>query len=93
MSDSRTYTEVTPDIWDRVKSYGRETHGTVYEPVDGPTGTATTKTPIGDVVLTFALDAESSTITYGIKKKPFLVMSSQIWNGIESTIENCRSQT
>lgn len=91
MSDSRTYTEVTPDIWDRVKSYGQETHGTTYEPADGPTGTATTKTPIGDVVLTYALDAESSTIKYEITQKPFLVMSSQIWNGIESTIEKCRT--
>jgi len=91
MSDSQTYTEVTPDIWDRVKSYGQETHGTEYEPADGPTGTATTKTPIGDVILTFALNAESSTITYEIKQKPFLVMSSQIWNGIGSAIKKCRS--
>ena len=41
MSNSRTFPVVTPEILIRMKELGRAEHNIVYDPPDGPVGTAT----------------------------------------------------
>ena len=57
MSDSRTFPGVTPEILSRMKELGRAEHNIAYDPPDGPVGTATSQTPLGECVIEFAHDA------------------------------------
>ena len=51
MSDSRTFPGVTPEILSRMKELGRAEYNIVYDPPDGPVGTATSQTPLGECVI------------------------------------------
>lgn len=90
MSDCKTYDGVTADVFACVKKASAAEHGTVYDPADGTKGTATTKTPVGTVVLSFDLDTAKDAITYCIEKKPMLAPASAIWDGIASSIDKCK---
>jgi hypothetical protein len=90
MADCQTFDGVTPAVFACVKQQSAQQHGTVYAPPDASTGTATTDTPVGTVVVSFDLDTATVAITYCIVKKPFLVTESEIWNGIQSTINACQ---
>ena len=90
MSSSKTWYGVTPEIFTCVKTTSEHDHGTKYDPPDANQGTATTWVPaIGSIVLGFNLDS-SGALTYTIEKKPWIVSESQIWNGINESINGCR---
>lgn len=89
MAKTRSFGGVTPAIWECVKTTSFQQHGTKYVPADGNQGTATTSTPIGEVVLNFDCDPTRDTVTYTIVKKPFLVSENQIWSGIQETVDGC----
>jgi hypothetical protein len=90
MSSSKTWYGVTPEIFTCVKTTSEHDHGTKYDPPDADQGTATTSIPaIGEIVLGFNRDS-SGALTYTIQKKPFIVSESQIWNGINDSINGCR---
>jgi hypothetical protein len=90
MATSKTFNGVTAAIWERVKSASEREHGTVY--TEGDSGTATTNTPVGKIILEFKLDTAAQSVTYTIvKKPPFVVSTEQIWNGIQEAIQSCRS--
>lgn len=88
MSSSKSWNGVTNQIFSCVKQKSEKDHGTVYDPPDADSGKATTDTPVGNVVLGFNL--ADSTLTYTIEHKPFIVSDSQIWDGINDTINACR---
>ena len=89
MSDSMTFDNVTQTIWTCVMTTSEQEQGTTYT---GPvSGTATTKTIVGTVVLSYNFNATASTVSYTIVDKPFIVPASQIWNGIQTTINGCQS--
>lgn len=90
MSDSKTYSNVTEQIFDCVKTKSATEHGTVYDPATGDSGTATTHTVVGKVVLKFDLDTASGDLTYTLVDKPILAPEHEIWNGIEGAINSCR---
>lgn len=90
MAKTRNFGGVKQAVWECVKKTSYEQHGTKYVPADGNQGTATTSTPVGEVVLNFDYDLAKETITYTIVKKPFLVSDDQIWNGIQETIDGCQ---
>ena len=90
MSSSKTWNGVTEPIFACVKANSERDHGTKYDPVDGDRGTATTSTPVGDVVLSFDLQPNGA-LTYTIQKKPFLVSDARIWDGISEDINSCRA--
>ena len=90
MSDSKTYSGVTEQIFACVKANTAKEHGTVYDPLDGNQGTATTDTVVGEVILTYDLDPATSEIKYTLIKKPVLAPEHEIWNGIEGAINACR---
>jgi hypothetical protein len=85
----KSFGGVTPAIWECVKATSLKDHGTVYAPPGAAKGTATTKTLVGVVELSFDYDATKDTVNYCILKKPFLVSASQIWDGIQDTINGC----
>lgn len=86
----RTFDGVTAAVFDCVKQTSAKQHGTVYTGDDQ--GTATTNSPVGQVVLGYAFNSSQSTITYTIQKKPGIVSDSEIWNGIQNTIDQCQKQ-
>lgn len=92
MPDSRTFDDVSIDVWEKVKTLARDRFGTIFDPESSPAGTATTVTPIGDVVIDYALDADTEQITYTLRRKPMLILSGQIWTGLAETIDRCRQQ-
>ena len=92
MSDSKTYHGITPTIFECVKESSEKEHDTKYDPADGNSGTATTKTAVGNVVMDFSYDPDSGDLSYTIAKKPFVAPASAIWHGIGSTIDGCRSK-
>lgn len=89
MAKSRSFGGITPAVWSCVKSTSFKEHGTVYAPADGSTGTATTGTIVGQVVLGFTYDSVKDTVSYNIQQKPFIVSDDQIWSGIQETIDHC----
>jgi hypothetical protein len=90
MADCQTFNGVTPAVFACVKQQSAQQHGTVYNPPDGTTGTATTTTPVGTVVVSFDLDTSTGAITYCIVSKPWIAPESAIWDGINSTISACQ---
>lgn len=88
--DDRSFEGVTPATWERMKATGRDEHGTVFEETAENHGRATTRTPVGAVVLEYRFEPAAQRITYKIVKRPMLATSGLIWGGIRSTIERCR---
>jgi hypothetical protein len=88
--ESRTFEGVSADTWERMQDTGRSEHGTVFEPTQDNCGMATTRTPVGTIVLGFEFDPSAERITYTIVRKPFMAASSLIWGGIAATLERCR---
>jgi hypothetical protein len=89
MGASKTFNNVGQGIWNCVKTTSNKEHGTDYEPPDANQGTATTNTPVGAIVLGFNFDPSRQTVAYTIQKKPFVVSTDQIWNGIQGSINSC----
>lgn len=89
-SDKRTFSGVSEGVWSCVKSKSREEHGTAYEPPGARHGRATTRKSVGDFVLDFSFDPNAKKITYGIVDKPWFVVTSLIWDGIEEAIARCK---
>jgi hypothetical protein len=92
MPEQRTFTGVTPATWARMQMFGRDRHGTAFQAIDANRGQATTETPFGRLVLDYALDPASESITYTIVSKPLFVMSPMLWVGIEAAIKGCRDE-
>ncbi|MGH8625889.1 MAG: hypothetical protein ACREYC_11670 [Gammaproteobacteria bacterium] len=91
MTDSKTFSGVTPAVFQCVKTTSKKEHNTDYIAADGNKGEAVTKVfLIGTVTLDFDLDPATSTIKYTIKSKPNIVGASKIWDGIQETIDRCR---
>jgi len=93
MSDSRAFPGVTPAILGRMKELGRAEYGIVYDPPDGPVGTATSQTPLGECVIEFAHDAAKSELTLTLVKKPWLLPEDVLWSGFIATLDHCRTET
>ena len=91
MSDKKTYKNITAAIFECVKTTSEREHHTKYVPKDGNSGTATTHTAVGKVVMGFDFDPSSGDLTYTIKDKPGIAPKSSIWDGIKYTIDGCRS--
>jgi hypothetical protein len=91
MASSKSFSNVTQEIWDCVKTTTGQEHGTTYDPPGSNKGTSTTKTIVGTVELGFDFDPVTTIVNYTIIKKPFIVPESEIWDGIQSTINGCTS--
>lgn len=89
MAKTKTFNGVTPIVWECVKTTSLKEHGTIYAPPGATSGTATTSTIVGDVVLNFDYESSKSSVTYTIVKKPFIVGEGTIWDGIQDTIDGC----
>ena len=87
MASEKTYNNVTQAIWDCVKTTSAKENGTTYTGADQ--GTATTSTIVGQVVLSNLFTPSARTLWYRIDKKPFVVSDSQIWSGVEQTLQAC----
>lgn len=92
MPDSRTFDGVSAEVWEKVKAIAHDRYGTVFDPAAGECGTATTATPVGDVIVDFERDPTADQMTYTLRHKPFFIMSGQIWSGLAETIDRCRQQ-
>lgn len=91
MAKSRTFGGVTTAVWQCLKTTSEKEHGTIYAPAGADQGTATTDTVVGTVELSYDYNAQKDSVTYKVVKKPFIVSDSQIWNGIQDTIDHCSS--
>lgn len=92
MPKSRSFGSVNAATWACIKLSSEKEHDSKYLPAGANVGTATTPTPIGDVILGFNYDPEKDTVSYTIEKKPFIVTSNQIWNGLQETIDHCNAK-
>ncbi|NJO55585.1 MAG: hypothetical protein HC834_03625 [Rhodospirillales bacterium] len=90
MAESKTFTDVTPHMWERLQTLGREKHGTEFHAHSETHGQASTATPLGKLVLEYAHNPKEATVTYTIVSKPMFVMSPIIWNGIETALKGLR---
>ena len=91
MADIKVFYDVTSEIFACVKTKSKDEHGTVYDPPNGNSGTATTTTSLYFVELGFNFDPQSGDLTYTLIKKSWLVPISEVWNGIAKTIDTCLS--
>jgi hypothetical protein len=49
-------------------------------------------TPVGLLELDFALDRETCSITYTVRRKPAFLLTQPLWRGLEDTINSCRRE-
>lgn len=87
-ADRRTYNNITEPIWSCIKNTSIKENGTKYSGENQ--GTATTKSPVGLVILGYDFNASAGTLTYTIQQKPKIVTAGQIWNGVQDAITDCR---
>jgi hypothetical protein len=92
MPSTRTFSDVTAEILSRMKELGRAEYGIVYDSPEGPTGTATSRTPLGECVIEFAHDAAKAELTLTLVKKPWLLPEGLLWTGFAETLERCRKE-
>jgi hypothetical protein len=91
VADSKTFSGITPAVFECVKATSKKEHNTNYISADGNKGQAVTKVfLIGTVTLDFDLDPAASAIKYTIKSKPDIVRASKIWDGTQDTIDRCK---
>ena len=88
---SKSYNNITAEIFACVRATSEKEHGTVYSPPDANKGTATTDTAVGKVIVSFDLNPATEVLSYSITSKPFIVPAGTIWNGIGNTINGCSS--
>lgn len=94
VADSKTFSGVTPAVFECVKATSKKEHNTDYISADGNKGEAVTKVfLIGTVTLDFDLDPAASVIKYTIKSKPDIVGASKVWDGTQDTIDRCKQLT
>lgn len=94
VGDSKTFSGVTPAVFECVKATSKKEHNTDYISANGNKGEAVTKVSlIGTVTLGFNLDPAASAIKYTIKSKPNIVGASKIWDGTQETIDRCKQVT
>lgn len=91
MAKTQRFDGITSSVWECVKATSLREHGTKYEPAGSPDGTATTHTPVGEVVLRYNYNETEASLTYTLAKKPFIVSEAVIWDGIKSTLKGCSS--
>ena len=56
MSSSTTFSSIPAEIVIRMKEFGHSRYGIVFDPPEGPSGTATAQTPLGECVIEFVHD-------------------------------------
>jgi hypothetical protein len=93
MSNSRTFSNVTAESFDRIKELGRAQYSVVYDPPDGPRSRAISQTPFGECVVDFAHESARAELTLTIVKKPWLVPERLLWSAFLENLERCRGPT
>ena len=86
---SKTFEEVTPEIWNCIRDASKRKHDTVYDRPDSDPGTASTVHFGCPLELAYSFDREQNKITFTIESKPIFVPASQIWDGIQDAIDTC----
>jgi hypothetical protein len=89
-ADGRTFSAVTPGIFECVKASSSTEHGTVYESADGLSGTAVTASSLYTVRLDFTFDPTAGSLAYTLVRKSFIVPAAAVWSGIEDALNRCR---
>ena len=87
MAKEQTFNGVTQDVWQHLKAQSAAEFGTVYEPPNANQGVATTRTPVGDVVLAFDFHPDTETLTYRIEKKPIILTSKVLFDRTQERID------
>lgn len=90
--ECKTFPGVTQSIADCAREASEQEYDMVVDPQSTGTGTVTTETLIGRVILSFDLDETSEEIQYCIVSKPWIVTVNQIFNGIEDKFNGCRRE-
>jgi hypothetical protein len=90
LADTHTFADVDAQTWAKLKELGARKHGTVYTERSATEGVATTRTPIGTIELSYRFDPDGNVITYTIGRKPMLISSGVIWDGIAQTLAAMR---
>ena len=93
MSNTRNFPDVTLAVLTRMKEFGLAKYGMVFDPPDGASGTATSRTPLGEFVIDFVHDCARSELTLTLVKKPWLVPEGLLWNGFTEALARCRNET
>jgi hypothetical protein len=69
----------------RLKEVGRSRYGIAFDPPEGPSGTATGQTPLGECVIEFVHDGARGELTLTLVRKPWLLPESLLWMGFQRT--------
>ena len=87
---SRTFADVTADVFQCIKETSANRQGTIYSSTDGTNGTATTSSSLWIVVMEYTFSPETQSLRYSMIRKSWVVPASAVWSGIEDMIAECR---
>jgi hypothetical protein len=90
MSASRIFASVTADLVHRIKQDARDKHGVLFDTAEGTAGTATGRTPFGDLIVHFVHDSAQAALAMTLVKKPMVLPSALLWKAFDAELERKR---
>ena len=88
---SRTFTDVTADVFQCVRETSASRQGTIYVSTDGLNGTATTSSTLWIVVMEYAFSPQTESLRYTMVRKSWVVPAGSVWSGIDEMISECHA--
>jgi hypothetical protein len=90
MAASRTFVSVTAALVHRIKQEARDKHGVLFDPPEGTQGTATGRTPFGELIVHFVHDSSQAALVMTLVKKPMVLPSALMWSAFSAELERTR---
>lgn len=88
----RTFTGVTPEIFECTKQLGEARHGTVYEPRYGNHGVSTASSFFWIIVIEYTFVPEAGELRHQILRKSWIIPEEAVWEGIADQIAECSAR-
>jgi len=89
---TRTFTGVTPEIFECTKQLGETRHGTVYEPRYGNHGISTASSFFWIIVIEYNFVPEAGELQHEIRQKSWIIPEDAVWQGIGDQIAECSAR-
>ena len=88
-ADTRTFHNVSREVYECTKDVGEARHATIYEPRDADYGTATTSSFFWKLVVYYRFDPATGDLYHEILQRSWIIPLDSVWAGIGDQIEEC----
>ena len=87
--ETRTFTGITPEIYECTKRVGEARHGTVYQPRYGNHGVSTASSFLWTIAIAYTFVPETGELHHEILQRSWIIPVEAVWHGITEQILEC----